>query len=205
MVNYDIEKNMKAKIICGVDEAGRGPLAGPVVAAAVILDENNIPEELNDSKKLSEKKRQEIFENIMEKAYCAVASVSAKVIDKINIRNATLIAMKNAVKQLEIKPEIALIDGNAIPQNMPCKTHAIIKGDQKSMSIAAASIIAKVTRDKIMCNVARQYPKFDFQKHKGYGTKSHREKLKMFKPTPIHRMTFAPISENKNKTKAGEK
>ena len=188
ITNY--ENSLKPKIVCGVDEAGRGPLAGPVVAAAVILDADNIPEGLNDSKKLSEKNRNILFSEIMKYANVAIATVSAAIIDEINIRNASLLAMEQATRQLEIEPDYALIDGNAIPNNMPCESQEIIKGDQKCLSIAAASIIAKVTRDNIMINVHNAYPIFDFCKHKGYPTKHHRDILKVNEPCPIHRNTF---------------
>ncbi len=178
------------KFVCGVDEAGRGPLAGDVYAAAVILPVGLIIEGVNDSKKLSEKKREYLFDVIKEKALCYnIAHVSAAEIDKLNILKATLLAMKRAVDGLSLKADFAMIDGNQVPNlDIPCKV--IIKGDALSHSIAAASILAKVTRDRVMKEEALKYPNYFFEKHKGYGTKLHIEMIKKYGPCRIHRKTF---------------
>ena len=183
-------ENMGYKAVCGVDEAGRGPLAGPVFAAAVILPANCEIEGLNDSKKLSEKKREALFDVIKEKAisWC-VASVDEKTIDEINILQATYLAMKNAVEGLDVTADYALIDGNRMPP-IEIKGETIVKGDAKSMSIAAASILAKVSRDRFMLELDKEYPQYQFAKHKGYGTKLHYEMLTEHGVSPCHRMTF---------------
>ena len=177
-------------IVCGVDEAGRGPLAGPVFAAAVILPIDKEIEGLNDSKKLSEKKRDLLFDKIKEEAidYC-IASVDEKTIDEINILQATFLAMRNAVNGLKIKPDIALIDGNQSPK-LAIAERTIIKGDALSASIAAASILAKVSRDRFLMELDKQYPEYCFAKHKGYGTKLHYETLDKYGISPVHRMSF---------------
>ena len=188
---YEINAtNMGFKAVCGVDEAGRGPLAGPVFAAAVILPENCEIEGLNDSKKLSEKKREALFDVIKEKAisWC-VASVDEKVIDEINILQATYLAMKKAVEGLDVPADYALIDGNRMPP-IEIKGETVVKGDAKSMSIAAASILAKVSRDRFMLEIDKQYPQYQFAKHKGYGTKLHYEMLTEHGISPCHRMSF---------------
>ena len=188
---YEINaKNMGFKAVCGVDEAGRGPLAGPVFAAAVILPENCEIEGLNDSKKLSEKKREALFDVIKEKAisWC-VASVDEKTIDEINILQATYLAMKNAVEGLDVPADYALIDGNRMPP-IAIKGETVVKGDAKSMSIAAASILAKVSRDRFMLEIDKEYPQYQFSKHKGYGTKLHYEMLAEHGVSPCHRMSF---------------
>ena len=187
------ENEAKAKgytIICGVDEAGRGPLAGPVFAAAVILPEGHIIEGVNDSKKLSEKKREMLFDKIIEECVCySIGTASEKEIDEINILQATYLAMKRAVDGLEIKPDYVLIDGNRMPPlDIPAET--IVKGDGKSASIAAASIIAKVSRDRYMLQLAEKYPQYEFEKHKGYGTKLHYEKIAEHGISDIHRKSF---------------
>ncbi len=182
------EKGYKA--VCGVDEAGRGPLAGPVFAAAVILPEGLVIEGINDSKKLSEKKREKLFDEIIEKAsaYC-IASASVEEIEEMNILQADMLAMKRAVEGLSVKADFAMIDGNKTPQlDIPCE--AIVKGDAKSQSIAAASILAKVSRDRLICSLAEKYPEYGFEKHKGYGTKAHREAILEYGPCEIHRMSF---------------
>lgn len=192
-MDYQYEINAKSngyKAVCGVDEAGRGPLAGPVFAAAVILPENCEIEGLNDSKKLSEKKREALFDIIKEKAISwSVASVDEKVIDEINILQATYLAMKNAIEGLDVPADYALIDGNRMP---PIKIdgETIVKGDAKSMSVAAASILAKVSRDRFMLELDKQYPQYQFAKHKGYGTKLHYEMLTEHGISPCHRITF---------------
>lgn len=178
------------KAICGVDEAGRGPLAGPVFAAAVILPEGLIIDEVNDSKKLSEKKREKLFDIIKEKAiaYC-VASASVEEIEKLNILQADMLAMKRAVEGLGVKADFAMIDGNKAP-TLDIPSVAIVKGDSKSESIAAASILAKVSRDRLMLDLAKKYPEYGFEKHKGYGTKAHKEAILKYGPCEIHRMSF---------------
>lgn len=183
-------KNMGYKAVCGVDEAGRGPLAGPVFAAAVILPENCEIEGLNDSKKLSEKKREALYDIIKEKAisWC-VSSVDEKVIDEINILQATYLAMKNAVEGLDVPADYALIDGNRMPP-IEINGETVVKGDAKSMSIAAASILAKVSRDRFMLELDKEYPQYQFAKHKGYGTKLHYEMLTEHGISPCHRITF---------------
>ena len=188
---YEINaKNMGYKAVCGVDEAGRGPLAGPVFAAAVILPENCEIEGLNDSKKLSEKKREALFDVIKEKAISwSVASVDEKVIDEINILQATYLAMKNAVEGLDVPADYALIDGNRMPP-IEINGETVVKGDAKSMSIAAASILAKVSRDSFMLELDKEYPQYQFAKHKGYGTKLHYEMLTEHGVSPCHRMSF---------------
>lgn len=178
------------KYICGVDEAGRGPLAGPVCAAAVILPENTVIEGVNDSKKLSEKKRELLFEVIKERAVAySVAWASVEEIEEINILNAAMLAMKRAIDTLCVKADFAIIDGNKTPQ-LSIPSMAIVKGDAKSMSIAAASILAKVSRDRLMLEYAEKYPEYKFEKHKGYGTKVHIEALKEYGASPIHRPSF---------------
>ena len=192
MPDFSIENEIKQqgfKAVCGVDEAGRGPLAGPVCAAAVILAEEI--EGLNDSKKLSEKKREALFDEIKEKALSySIAFASVEEIEKYNILNATYIAMNRAVEGLETPADFALIDGNRVPTDIkvPCKT--VIKGDALSCSIAAASILAKVTRDRLMLEEDEKYPEYNFKKHKGYGTKEHTDAILKYGVSPIHRPSF---------------
>lgn len=178
------------KIICGVDEAGRGPLAGPVCAAAVILPPNVEIPGLNDSKKLSDKKRRELYPVIKEKATAyGIAFADHNEIDEINILQATYLAMERAINQLSVKPELALVDGNRAKDfGVPVQT--VVHGDSLSASIAAASVLAKVTRDDVMLQMAEEYPGYDFEIHKGYGTKAHYAALTEKGPCPIHRMTF---------------
>ena len=179
------------KYVCGVDEAGRGPLAGPVFAAAVILPRGYVIDGVNDSKKLTEKKREQLYSKIKEQslAYC-VASASVDEIDEINILNATFLAMTRAVSGLQVKADFALVDGNRQPKgfSIPCQT--IVKGDGISASIAAASVLAKVSRDRMMIKADEIYPEYMFAKHKGYGTALHCELLNKYGPCPIHRLTF---------------
>ena len=183
--------NSGYKVICGIDEAGRGPLAGPVHAAAVILPMGLEIEGLNDSKKLSEKKREQLFDIICEKAIdYSIGVATEKEIDEINILNATFLAMHRAVEGLKIKPDYALIDGNQYPKIPFVMEETVVKGDAKSMSIAAASILAKVSRDRFMLEKTKEYPQYQFEKHKGYGTKLHYEMLAEYGPSPIHRMSF---------------
>lgn len=177
-------------LICGVDEAGRGPLAGPVCAAAVIMPEGLIIEGVNDSKKLTAKKREKLFDIIKNEAVCySVAFASASEIDEINILNATHLAMTRAVEGLEKVPEVVLVDGNSLPK-WYYDSEAIIKGDAVCHSIACASILAKVSRDRLMLLEAEKYPQYSFENHKGYGTKVHVQALKEHGPCPIHRKTF---------------
>lgn len=193
MSMWDIENSFFSQgiqLICGVDEAGRGPLAGPVCAAAVILPPNIEIPGLNDSKKLSDKRRRELFPVIQQQALAwSVAFADHKEIDEINILQATYAAMERAIHSLSIKPELALIDGNRAKDfGIPVQT--IVHGDSLSASIAAASILAKVTRDDLMLEMAKEYPAYAFDVHKGYGTKAHYEALTTYGPCPIHRMTF---------------
>ena len=178
------------KTVCGVDEAGRGPLAGPVCAAAVILPEGLIIDGLNDSKKLTDKKRRELYDVITEQALSfGIAMASEKEIDEINILQATFLAMQRALDKLTVRPELALIDGNRAKDfGLPVRT--IVKGDSLSASIAAASILAKVTRDRLMEELDGKYPQYGFAVHKGYGTKRHYEALRQYGPCEIHRRTF---------------
>lgn len=184
--------------VCGVDEAGRGPLAGPVCAAAVILPKGKIIDGVNDSKKLSEKKREQLFDVITDEAVAyGIGWASVEEIEEINILNAAMLAMKRAVEQLKVKADFAYIDGNKVPDlDIPCT--AVIKGDASSMTIAAASILAKVSRDRLMLEYAKQYPEYMFEKHKGYGTKVHNEAILKYGPCPIHRMSFLKKLLSKN-------
>lgn len=177
-------------LICGVDEAGRGPLAGPVCAAAVILPRGLDIPGLNDSKKLSEKKRDELFDVICrEAAAYGIAFAGVEEIERLNILNATFLAMNRAIAKLGVMPELALIDGNR-NTGIEINSRCIVKGDSKCADIAAASILAKVTRDRYMYEMAEKYPQYHFDKHKGYGTKLHYEAIREFGPSPIHRMSF---------------
>ncbi|MBE6827597.1 MAG: ribonuclease HII [Ruminococcaceae bacterium] len=193
MVDYSIENEYADngyKTICGIDEAGRGPLAGPVCAAAVIMPSGCEIEGLNDSKKLTEKKREALFDVIREKALAySVAFADEKEIDEINILNATFLAMKRAVEGLEITPDLLLVDGNQKPKTGIDEV-TVVKGDAKSVSIAAASVLAKVSRDRLMLEYAKKYPEYEFEKHKGYGTKLHYEKIAEYGISEIHRKTF---------------
>lgn len=190
---HEIENNLRSQgyeLIAGVDEAGRGPLAGPVYAAAVILPEGTIIKGINDSKKLSEKRREELFEEITEKAVAYnICAIDEKRIDEINILNATFEAMNGAVNGLKTQPDYVIIDGNRI-NGMTLPHETVIKGDAKSISIAAASILAKVNRDRFICEMAQKYPEYGFEKHKGYGTVAHNEAILKYGPCEIHRRTF---------------
>lgn len=194
MVDYEIEKEYTEKgfrLICGIDEAGRGPLAGPVCAAAVILPIGTEIEGLNDSKKLSEKKREMLFPMIIENATAyGIGFASEQEIDEINILNATFLAMRRAVEALGISPDLLLIDGNQKPKIGVGEEVTVIKGDAKSVSVAAASVLAKVSRDRYMLEKSQEYPQYAFEKHKGYGTKLHYEKIAEYGVSPIHRKTF---------------
>ena len=177
-------------LLCGVDEAGRGPLAGPVCAAAVILPRGLVIEGLNDSKKLSEKRREELYDVIRgECISCGVAFATVEEIETLNILEATFLAMNRALEQLSPVPELALIDGNRT-KGIALPSRAVIKGDAKCADIAAASVLAKVTRDRYMLQMAEQYPQYGFEQHKGYGTKQHYAALLQYGPSPIHRMSF---------------
>ncbi len=190
--SYELKANECGFLnVCGVDEAGRGPLAGPVCAAAVILPAGVQIERLDDSKKLSEKKREELFDVIKSVAvsYC-VAYASVEEIEEQNILNATFTAMKRAIAGLEVKPDYALIDGNRAPGDMDIKYETIIKGDGISMSIAAASILAKVSRDRLMLQIDKEFPEYNFKKHKGYGTAEHIALIKKYGISPHHRKSF---------------
>ena len=197
-LSYEKEAISKGyKAVCGVDEAGRGPLAGPVCAAAVILPENTIIEGVNDSKKLSEKKREALFDVIKEQALSySIAFASVEEIEEINILNATMLAMKRAVEGLDVKADYAMIDGNRLP-DLSIDSEFIIKGDAKSMSIACASILAKVSRDRLLYKYAEEYPEYLFDKHKGYGTKAHVEAIKKYGLCPYHRLSFLKKILNK--------
>lgn len=192
-MDFEYEKSAAAKgylSVCGVDEAGRGPLAGPVYAAAVILPTDCVVEGLNDSKKLSEKKREALFDIIKEKAVAySIASASAREIDEINILQATFLAMSRAVEGLQIKADYAIIDGNRMPP-LEIAGETLIKGDALCPSIAAASILAKVSRDRYMYELDRELPQYQFAKHKGYGTKLHYEMLEEYGASEHHRKTF---------------
>ena len=193
MLDYQLENELYQKgytQVCGVDEAGRGPLCGPVVAAACILPCGLVIPGLNDSKKLSEKKRELLFDQIKQNAvsYC-IASASVEEIDELNILEATLLAMRRAIKGLDVKADFALIDGN-VDRDFPIDAKAVISGDATSPSIAAASILAKVTRDHMCIELDAAYPQYGIAKHKGYGTKAHMQALREYGPSPIHRKQF---------------
>ncbi len=196
---YKLENELRAagyKAIAGVDEAGRGPLAGSVFAAAVILPEGEVIEGLNDSKKLTEKKREALFDVICEKAiaYC-VCAVDHEEIDRINILEATFKAMNGAVRGLQVPADFVMIDGNRIRGMEDIEHRTVVKGDALSASIAAASILAKVSRDREMLKLAAQYPEYEFEKHKAYPTERHRALIAQYGPCPIHRKTFRGVKE----------
>lgn len=195
MANYDLETKLRIsgkEIIAGIDEVGRGPWAGPVTACAVILDPNNIPNGLNDSKILTAKRREQLFDLIMDSAQVSCVHVEVTEIDQVNILQATFRAMERAVSHLPI-PNHILVDGNKLPPNLPSPATAIVKGDAKSVSIAAASIIAKVTRDRLMSDLSEAYPGYGWEKNAGYGTKMHQLGLLNHGVTPHHRRSFKPI------------
>lgn len=177
-------------LIAGVDEVGRGPLAGPVCVACAMMPLDDLIDGIDDSKKLSEKKREMLFEQIKEKAICySIQMIDEQTIDKINILEATKLAMKNAIESMSVKPDIILVDAiNKLDVDVPIK--GIVKGDALSYSIGCASILAKVTRDRLMCDLAKEYPEYGFEKHKGYGTKQHIEALKTYGPCVYHRLSF---------------
>lgn len=203
MPDFELEKSLDC-IVAGVDEAGRGPWAGPVVAGAVVIADKNLCSELldglDDSKKISSKKREVLYEKLREeeklgKIYIGIGQASAEEIDKYNILQATFLAMRRATENLKIKPEFAIVDGNQTPKNFPCPTKTVVKGDARCMSIAAASIAAKVYRDHLMADLAQKYPYYAFEKNAGYGTKAHIEGLKQHGVTPEHRKSYRPIQE----------
>ena len=184
-------ESLSISYLCGVDEAGRGPLAGPVFAAAVIFDPDNVPEGLNDSKKLSDKKREQLFDQIVSHALAyGIAQASVEEIEQINILQATMLAMQRAVEAMPIKPNHILVDGNRLPQAFAGGGECVIKGDSLSASVAAASILAKVSRDRLLKSYAQQYPAYGFEKHKGYGTAEHMQAIRQHGVLPIHRRSF---------------
>ena len=192
---FDLETAALAEgfdVVAGIDEAGRGPWAGPVVAAAVVLDAANIPAGLNDSKKLSAVRRDELFDEITASAEVGIGIADVALIDHRNILGATMWAMAEGLRQLRVKPAMALIDGNRAPK-IDCPARTVVKGDGISLSIAAASIIAKVTRDRIMAELDSKFPGYEFARHKGYGTAIHQDALARLGPCPAHRRSFAPI------------
>jgi len=194
--DYTLEQSVHAQgylRVAGVDEVGRGPLAGPVTAAAVVLDPNRIPEGLNDSKKLSPKRRAAVLEALMDCAEVSVAHASVEEIDEHNILRASHIAMVRALEGLKTPPDYALIDGNLIPRGMPVPAQAVIKGDALSVSIAAASIAAKIRRDLLMVELAQQFPGYGWDRNAGYPSKQHREALQNLGVTPHHRRSFKPV------------
>lgn len=201
MPDFELENSLNC-VVAGIDEAGRGPWAGPVVAGAVVIMDKNLADELvkglDDSKKLSAKKREKLYLKLLEeeqkgKLAIGVGEASAQEIDEINILQATFLAMKRAAKSLKVNPEFAIIDGNQTPRDFPCKTKTVIKGDAKCMSISAASIVAKVYRDRLMTDLAKKYPYYAFEKNAGYGTAAHIAGLKQFGITPEHRKSYKPI------------
>ncbi len=180
------------QLVAGVDEVGRGPLAGPVVAAAVIFDTRRVPKGIDDSKALTPEQRSDLFDKILDWAEVGIATVSAAEIDRINIRQASLLAMRRAISALPRRPCIALIDGDD-PPPLACATQAIIGGDARSLSIAAASIVAKVFRDGLMRRLEGSHPGYGFAAHKGYSTKTHLAALARLGPSPVHRLSFTPV------------
>lgn len=183
---------MSRGAVAGIDEAGRGPWAGPVVAAAVILDPSHIPEGIADSKQLQPAIREAVYSRILATSEVGVAMADVGRIDRDNILAATLWAMTEAVRQLRSQPRLAIVDGNRLPR-LTCEARAIVKGDAQCLSIAAASIVAKVTRDRLMIDLSRRYPGYGFERHKGYGTPEHREALARLGVTPEHRRSFRPV------------
>lgn len=191
--DFSFEDAISVSPLCGIDEAGRGPWAGPVVAAAVILDRDAVPEGLNDSKKLSAKRREVLFSDLQSCALIGIGIASVSEIDRLNVSKANWLAMGRAFELLPVRPQFALIDGNRIPPELPCSAKAIVKGDGRSLSIAAASIAAKVTRDRIMAELSREYPEYGWDRNAGYGVPAHSAALARLGVTPHHRRSFAPI------------
>ena len=200
MPDYSIEQELHGEgftYVCGVDEAGRGPLCGPVFAAACILPDGLYIEGLNDSKKLTEKKREKLFDIIKKEAVAySIASADVEEINEMNILEADLLAMRRAIDGLGVKADFAIIDGN-IARDFQIPARAVVKGDSKSMSIAAASVLAKVARDRLCLELDREYPQYGIAKHKGYGTKEHKEALEKYGPSPIHRKKFVRFLDKK--------
>lgn len=200
LFEFDKEYREKYPVVCGVDEAGRGPLAGDVFAAAVVFAPDTVIEGINDSKKLTEKKREKLFDEITDKAlYYSIKTATVEEIESINILNSAMLAMKRAVESLGVEPDIVLVDGNKTP-DIKQKAECIVGGDAKSQAIAAASILAKVSRDRYMLEMAEKYPQWQFERHKGYGTKLHYQMIDEFGESPIHRPSFLKkYYEKKNK------
>ena len=200
MPDYSIEQELHGEgftFVCGVDEAGRGPLCGPVFAAACILPDGLYIEGLNDSKKLTEKKREKLFDIIKKEAVAySIASADVEEINEMNILEADLLAMRRAIDGLGVKADFAIIDGN-IARDFQIPARAVVKGDSKSMSIAAASVLAKVARDRLCLELDREFPQYGIAKHKGYGTKEHKEALRKYGPSPIHRKKFIRFLDKK--------
>lgn len=196
--SFDLERHLLANgmwPVAGIDEAGRGPLAGPVAAAAVILDPSDLPDGLDDSKVLTPAERDTLYAPILAKSLAvSIAFASAADIDATDIRRATLAAMRRAAQGLAVTPRVALIDGRDVPEGMTCEGRAIIRGDATSQSIAAASIVAKVTRDRLMTRLARSYPAYGFELHKGYSTAGHFRRIAAHGPCPYHRLSFSPFA-----------
>lgn len=191
LFDFDQELRKEYPVLCGVDEAGRGPLCGPVCCAAVVLKKDFICEEINDSKKLSEKKREKLFDIIIENCISYnIQFIQPDIIDKINILNASLLGMSNAVKSLSLTPDLVIVDGNKVPEDIKTYTKAVVKGDANSLSIAAASILAKVSRDRYMKKLSEQYPQYCLDKHKGYPTKLHYELLEKYGIKDFYRKSF---------------
>ncbi|WP_287989618.1 ribonuclease HII [Ruminococcus sp.] len=187
---FDDSYREKYEVVCGCDEAGRGPLAGDVFAAAVVFDKDTVIEGINDSKKLTAKKREKLFDEIIEKALdFSIQCATVAEIEEINILNCAMLAMKRSVEAMKIKPNVCLIDGNKTP-DLECDAIAVVKGDAQSQAIAAASILAKVARDRYMLQMAEKYPEWQFEKHKGYGTKLHYQMIDKYGESPIHRPSF---------------
>lgn len=196
--HFQFERDLQAHDlwpVAGLDEVGRGPLAGPVTAAAVILDPKDVPQGINDSKLLSGKDRETLYEEIMARAVAvAIANASAREIDRINIRQATLLAQRRALAALGVAPRYVLIDGNDLPEGLRCPGRTIVKGDSLCLSIAAASIIAKVTRDRLMAKLCQVYPAYGFGRHAGYATREHLDAIAANGPCPFHRLSFSPFA-----------
>jgi ribonuclease HII len=195
--DFQCERDLAAQDlwpVAGIDEVGRGPLAGPVTAAAVILDPHDVPQGLDDSKRLPAKAREDLYEEIMARALAvAISSASAAEIDRMNIRQATLAAQRRALAGLAVKPRYVIIDGNDFPEGLSCAGRSIVSGDTISASIAAASIVAKVTRDRLMTRLCRIYPVYGFSRHVGYATREHLQAIAAHGPSPFHRMSFSPF------------
>jgi ribonuclease HII len=192
MLDYSFEEKCQQEVIVGIDEVGRGPLAGPLIAAATILDSKKIPCGINDSKQIPRHQREKIFDQLMQNAICAVGIVSVGELNNMNLNKALEMAIQRAISSLSIKPTLALIDGN-LTFDLPCKMIPIVKGDQQIVSIAAASIIAKVTRDRVMRELDQYYPHYLWKQNVGYGTEAHIEAIYKYGITDHHRLKFAPI------------